>query len=58
MLLILGEKDNTGKVSIYNQQWAKRTGFALKIVEKAAHNSNVDQPDKVNMEIQEFLYKI
>lgn len=58
VLLILGEKDNTGKVSIYNQQWAKRTGFALKIVEKAAHNSNVDQPDKVNMEIQEFLYKI
>jgi len=58
VLLILGEKDNTGKVSIYNQQWAKRTGFALEIIENAAHNSNVDQPDKVNKEIQEFLHKI
>lgn len=58
VLLILGEKDNTGKVSIYNQQWTKRTGFALKIIENAAHNSNVDQPDKVNTKIQEFLHKI
>jgi len=58
MLLILGEKDNTGKVKLYNKQWAKRTGFTLKIIENAAHNSNVDQPDKVNVEIQEFIHKM
>jgi len=55
VLLILGEKDNTGKVRTYNRQWVNRTGFVLKIIENAAHNSNVDQPEKVNEEIQEFL---
>ena len=55
VLLLLGEKDNTGKVRGYNQQWAKRSGYELKIIENAAHNSNVDQPDKVNMEIALFL---
>lgn len=55
VLLLLGEKDNTGKVRTYNQQWAARTGFTLKIIENAAHNSNVDQPGQVNLEIEKFV---
>lgn len=55
VLLILGEKDKTGKVKSYNQAWAKKTGFPLVIINGAAHNSNVDQPDAVNQEISRFI---
>lgn len=55
VLLILGEKDKTGKVKFYNRQWAEKTGFPLVIIQGAAHNSNVDQPDKVNQYIHKFI---
>ena len=58
MLLILGEKDNTGKVTTYNKQWKEKTGYRLVVVEDAAHNSNVDQPQKVNQVIEEFIQYI
>jgi len=54
-LLILGEKDKTGKVAQYNKAWAKRTGYSLKIIHDAAHNANVDKPDEVNACIRDFL---
>lgn len=56
-LIILGEKDNTGKVKSYCKEWAKRTGYPLKIIKNAAHNSNVDNPDEVNSTIENFLSK-
>lgn len=55
VLLILGEKDKTGKVQAYNRAWAKRTGFPLTVIPGAAHNANVDQPDAVNKAISEFI---
>ncbi len=58
VLLILGEKDNTGKVTTYNKQWKEKTGYRLVVVEDAAHNSNVDQPQKVNQVIEEFIQYI
>lgn len=54
-LLILGEKDKTGKVVQYNKAWTKQTGYPLKIIKDAAHNANVDKPDEVNGCICDFL---
>ena len=55
VLLILGEKDRTGKVAQYNKAWAQQTGYPLKIIKGAAHNVNVDRPEKVNACIRVFL---
>ena len=55
VLLIVGEKDNTGKVKAYNKEWAKRTGYPLVYISNAAHNSNVDNPSVVNETIIGFI---
>ena len=54
-VLVVGDKDRTGKVKKYNEQWKKNTGFQLEVVEGAAHNSNVDQPYQVNKIIERFI---
>lgn len=56
-LLLVGEKDKTGKVLTYCQAWTKKTGFPLVVIKAAAHNSNADNPDAVNKEIEAFLKK-
>ena len=55
VLLIVGEKDHTGKVKAYNREWAKRTGYSLIWIPNAAHNSNVDNPAAVNEKIMDFI---
>lgn len=55
VLLLVGEKDHTGKVKSYNRQWAKRTGYPLVWIPDAAHNSNVDNPAAVNESILRFI---
>lgn len=55
VLLIVGEKDTTGKVKSYNKEWAKRTGYPLIWISNAAHNSNVDNPTMVNKAISNFI---
>lgn len=55
VLLILGEKDQVGKVASYNKKWAERTGYPLKVIPDAAHNSNDDRPEEVNKIIEAFL---
>lgn len=55
VLLLLGEKDRTGKVKLYNKMWSKQTGYDLIIVENAGHNSNVDNPVVVNQKIEKFV---
>lgn len=55
VLLIVGEKDITGKVRQYNQTWSKKAGFQLQWVANAAHNSNDDQPETVNEMIAAFI---
>lgn len=54
-LILVGEKDNTGKVKQYNKEWSKRTGIKIIWIPNAAHNSNVDNPDFVNECIEDFL---
>lgn len=57
VLLILGEKDRTGKVAQYNREWAGRSGYPLEIIKGAAHNANVDKPQEVNGCIRNFILK-
>ena len=45
VLLLVGEKDNTGKVKQYNKAWSRRTGSDIIWIPNAAHNSNVDNPE-------------
>ncbi len=55
VLLLVGEKDRTGRVKSYNKQWAQRTGFPLTWIPNAAHNANVDNPQVVNDTIMDFV---
>lgn len=55
VLLLVGEKDKTGKVKDYNKIWAKETGYRLAEVPNAAHNANVDNPNEVNSQVARFL---
>lgn len=55
VLLILGEYDKTGKVPQYNWAWAAKTGYPLKIIPHAGHNSNGDNPVVFNEVLGNFL---
>lgn len=55
VLLLMGEKESTGKVKQYNIAWSRKTGYPLVIIKNAAHNSNVDNPGAVNREIERFV---
>ena len=55
VLILVGEQDKTGKVKQYCNAWQDRTGFPLHIIERAAHNANIDNYEQVNMEIEEFV---
>lgn len=58
VLLIVGEKDVTGKVRAYNKAWAAATGYPIHWINDAAHNANDDQPDLVNAKIEAFIQSI
>lgn len=55
VLLMLGEYDKIGKVRKYNHAWALQTGYPLRIVPYAGHNSNVDNPEVFNTFLSDFL---
>lgn len=55
VLLLLGDHDKTGKVKQYNKAWARATGYPLHIIKHAAHFSNGDNPEQVNLEIENFI---
>lgn len=54
-ILLVGEKDKTGKVRVYNKEWSRRTGIELIWIPNAAHNSNVDNYESVNSNIKNFI---
>ena len=57
-ILLLGDKDKVGKVAAYYESWEQHTGFPLIMIQGAAHNTNDDQPDKVNAIIRDFIETI
>lgn len=57
VLLLCGEKDKAGSARRYNRKWAERENLELIWIPGAGHNSNVDQPEKVNAYIRSFVQK-
>jgi len=55
VLILVGEQDKTGKVKQYCNAWHRNTGYPLHVIERAAHNSNIDNYKQVNMEIEKFI---
>lgn len=55
VLILLGEKDNTGKVKKYCREWSKSCGYPIHIIKKAKHFSNCDNSEQVNNEIMNFI---
>ncbi len=55
VLILVGEKDSTGKVKAYCKAWAKQTGYPLHQIQGAKHFSNGDNPEQVNREIEDFV---
>lgn len=54
-LLICGEKDHAGSCIRYNKAWHRKTGIPLEWIKNAGHNSNTDDPDRINQLIENFL---
>ena len=55
VLILVGDKDSTGKVKTYCQKWAKQTGYPLHFIKDAKHFANGDHPEQVNKEIEDFI---
>lgn len=55
VVLVCGEKDKAGSAKSYNKRWAKKTGFPVRWIANAGHNSNTDQPEEVNGIIEEMI---
>ena len=55
VLILLGDKDKTGKVKQYCIAWAEGMGYPLHIIENAAHFSNGDNAEQVNYVIEQFV---
>lgn len=55
VLILAGVHDVTGKVRHYCKEWHRRTGFPLRWIPDAAHNSNADNPALVNRYISEWI---
>ncbi|MEE1281590.1 MAG: alpha/beta hydrolase [Acutalibacteraceae bacterium] len=55
ILILIGDKDKTGKVRQYCKAWAKKTGYPLHIIKNASHFSNGDNPQQINSEIEQFV---
>lgn len=55
VIILVGEADTTGKVKVYCERWSKKTGYTLRLIKKAKHFSNGDNPKQVNYEIEKFI---
>ena len=55
VLIIVGEKDRSGKVLEYSRVWAAKNNYPIEIVADAAHLSHVDNWQEVNRLIERFI---
>ena len=58
VLILLGEYDTTGSVVKYNKEWSEKEGHPLHYIKNAAHFSNGDNPEQVNLEISNFIHEL
>ncbi len=57
-VLICGEKDHAGSCIRYNKAWHEKTGIPIEWIKGAGHNSNTDEPDKVNQIIERLIFSL
>ncbi len=57
-LLICGEQDKAGACIRYSKVWHKNTNIRLEWIKDAGHNSNTDQPEKINALIEELMNSV
>lgn len=57
-LLICGKNDRAGSTKRYNKAWHKHAGIYIEWIENAGHNSNTDQPERVNAIIERFVEEL
>ncbi|GIN72687.1 hydrolase [Bacillus sp. J14TS2] len=58
VLITYGEYDNTGYVKKYNNSWAEKTGYPLKIIANSSHNANYDNYEEFNEILISFVESI
>lgn len=58
VLLTYGEYDKVGYVKKYCNNWAKKTGYPLKIISNASHNANYDNYEQFNFLLDSFVQTI
>lgn len=58
VLVLVGERDRTGKVKTYCEQWAKRTAYPLTVIPNAAHMANIDNAPAVNRAMEDFFLSL
>ena len=58
VLILVRDRDSTGKLKAYCKEWAKQTGYPLHFIKNAKHFANGDNPEQVNFEIQQFIRAI
>lgn len=56
-ILICGTKDKAGSAKRYNKKWTKGENLPMYWIEGAGHNSNTDEPEKVNALIEDLVKK-
>ena len=57
-LLLCGEHDQAGDTRKFNRKWTEGDDLPLIWVPGAGHNSNIDNPDFVNAQIENFMEKL
>ena len=54
-LLICGTQDHAGSCIRYNKAWHKHSGIPIQWIEGAGHNSNTDDPQRINSLLESFV---
>lgn len=57
-LLICGEKDQAGSTKRYNKAWHRISGIPIEWIPDAGHNSNTDQPERLQTLIEAFIRRL
>jgi len=57
-LIMCGEKDKAGDTKKFNKKWYDKGSVPIVWIEGAGHNSNTDNPSRVNRLIEDFVKQL
>lgn len=58
VLITYGQYDKTGYVRRYCNNWAKETGYSLRVINNASHNANYDNYEEFNDLLDTFVQSV